>query len=75
MMGWGMGPLASIGMLVFWILFIGLVIWVAFLITRAALGPDGRHRDALLLERLQERLAGGQITPQEFDHLRHKLGI
>ncbi len=75
MMGWSIGPLASIGMLVFWLLFIGLVIWVAFLIARAVLGPDGRHRDALLLERLQERLAGGQITPQEFDSLRHKLGI
>jgi len=75
MMSWGMGPLAGLGMLVFWLLFIGLVIWVAFLVTRAVFGPDSRHRDALLLERLQERLAGGQITPQEFDDLRHKLDV
>jgi hypothetical protein len=30
MIGWGMGPLAGLGMLVFWILFVGLVVWVAF---------------------------------------------
>jgi uncharacterized membrane protein len=50
-------------------------VWVAFIITRAAFDPVGRRTDALMLERLRERMAGGQITPQEFDELRHKLGV
>ena len=75
MMGWGMGPLAGPGMLIFWLLFVGLLVWVAFIITRAAFDPVGRRTDALMLERLRERMAGGQITPQEFEDLRHKLGV
>ena len=74
--GWGMGLLGGLGMLLFWGLIIGLVVWLVVTLTRssqsnAALSaqPDSA------LETLRRRLAAGEITTQEFDTLRQKLGV
>lgn len=74
--GWGMGLLGGLGMLLFWGLIIGLVIWLIVTLTRLSQGGAGRSAapDAAA-EILRRRLAAGEITPQEYDDLRRKLGM
>jgi len=74
--GWGMGLLGGLGMLLIWGLIIGLVVWLVVTLTR--LNQSGASRNAQpdsALEILRRRLAAGEITPQEFDELRQKLGV
>jgi putative membrane protein len=74
--GWGMGLLGGLGMLLFWGLIIGLVVWLVVTLTRSNQGSasHGVQPDSAL-ETLRHRLAAGEITPQEFDTLRQKLGV
>ncbi len=72
--GWGMGLLGGLGMLLFWGLIIGLVIWLVVTLTRS--GQSTAYRGTqpdTALDILRRRLASGEITPQEFDALRQKL--
>jgi len=74
--GWGMGLLGGLGMLLFWGLIIGLVVWLVVTLTRS--GQSGTSRSTqpeTALETLRRRLAVGEITAQEFDTLRQKLSI
>lgn len=74
--GWGMGLLGGLGMLLFWGLIIGLVVLLVVTLTRSS--QSGASRGAQpdsALETLRRRLAAGEITPQEFDELRKKLGV
>jgi putative membrane protein len=74
--GWSMGLLGGLGMLLFWGLIIGLVVWLVVTLSRS--GQSGASRGAqpdTALETLRRRLAAGEITPQEFDALRLKLGV
>jgi len=65
MMPWGwMGP----GMWVFWILVIAFVV---FFVARRAETP-GRESETPI-EILRKRLARGEITEEEFDHLKKKI--
>lgn len=73
--GWGMGLLGGLGMLLFWGLIIGLVVWLVVTLTRSGHTAVGRSAQTdTALETLRRRLAAGEITPQEFDALRQKLG-
>jgi putative membrane protein len=74
--GWGMGLLGGLSMLLFWGLFIGLLVWLIVVLTRSGQGQSvrGAQPDSAL-ETLRRRLAAGEITPQEFDDLRSKLGV
>jgi putative membrane protein len=74
--GWGMGLLGGLGMLLFWGLVIGLVVWLVVTLTRS--GQNSAVRGAQpdsALETLRRRLASGEITSQEFDQLRQKLVV
>lgn len=74
--GWGMGLLGGLGMLLFWALIIGLLVWLVVTLTRS--GQSNATRGAQpdsALETLRRRLAAGEITPDEFDRLRQKLGV
>lgn len=74
--GWGMGVLGGLGMLLFWGLIIGLVVWLIVTLTRSGQSEASRGaRSDTALETLRHRLAAGEITPQEFDTLREKLGV
>jgi putative membrane protein len=74
--GWGMGLLGGLGMLLFWGLIIGLVVWLIVTLTRSNQGAASRGAQPdSALETLRRRLAAGEITPQEFDTLRQKLGV
>ncbi len=73
---WGMGLLGGLGMLLFWGLIIGLVIWLVVTLTRLSQSAGGRGAAAdTALDILRRRLAAGEITPQEYDELRRKLGV
>lgn len=73
--GWGMGLLGGLGMLLFWGLIIGLVIWAIVALTRLSqAGPSRSSAAESALDILRRRLAAGEITPQEYDELRRKLG-
>jgi len=76
--GWGssMGLLGGLGMLLFWGLFLGLLVWLVVVLTRSTSkgAARGSGSDAVL-EALRRRLAAGEITSQEFDELRQKLGV
>jgi putative membrane protein len=74
--GWGMGLLGGLGMLLFWGLIIGLVVWLVVTLTRS--GQSNASHSAQsdsALGTLRRRLAAGEITPQEFDALRQKLDV
>ncbi|MBM4458719.1 MAG: SHOCT domain-containing protein [Chloroflexi bacterium] len=74
--GWGMGLLGGLGMLLFWALVIGLVVWLVVTLTRS--GQSNASRGAQpdsALETLRRRLAAGEITLDDFDRLRQKLGV
>jgi len=74
--GWGMGLLGGLGMLLFWGLIIGLVVWLVVTLTRSGQSNASRSTQPdAALETLRHRLAAGEITPQEFDTLRQKLGV
>ncbi len=74
--GWGMGLLGGLGMLLFWGLITGLVVWLVVTLTRSSQSNAARGAQPdSALETLRRRLAAGEITPQEFDTLRQKLGV
>jgi putative membrane protein len=74
--GWGMGLLGGLGMLLFWSVILGLVVWLVVTLTRSGQGGTGRDaQSGAVLETLRRRLAAGDLTPQEFDALRQKLGV
>ena len=74
--GWGMGLLGGLGMLLFWGLIIGLVVWLVVTLTRTSQGGASHSAPpSAVLETLRRRLAAGEITSQEFDELRQKLGV
>lgn len=73
---WGMGLLGGLGMLLFWGLIIGLIVWLIVALTRSAQSGSSRNvQPDSALEILRRRLAVGEITPQEYDELRKKLVV
>jgi putative membrane protein len=71
-----MGLLGGLGMLLFWGLIIGLVVWLIVTLMRSNQGAASRGAQPdSALETLRRRLAAGEITAQEFDTLRQKLGV
>jgi len=90
-MRWGFGVLPFLGglaMLLFWALVIGLVVWLVVRLVRSGSfrslqnTPPQQNAPSApsvqadpVLETLRRRLAAGEITSQEFDELRQKLGV
>ena len=74
--GWGWGLMGGLGMLLFWFLLIGFGVWLILMLTRSAQGTSrGGAGNESPLDILRRRLASGEITPQEFDEIRQKLGV
>ena len=64
---WWQGGLMWLGMIVFW----GLLIWAVYaLITNLARKPDGRDSTGDARRILDQRLAKGEISPEEYQRLR-----
>lgn len=74
--GWGMGLLGGLGMLLFWGLIIGLMVWLIVTLTRSSQSGASRGEPPdTVLETLRHRLAAGEITVPQFDELRQKLSV
>ena len=64
MMGWyggGMGPLAWLAMGVFWLILLGLIVWLVARLLPAGGNGTTRTRGESPLEVLDRRLASGEI--------------
>ena len=86
---WGMrGPgmlLGGLGMLLLWVVIIGLVVWLVVRLIRSTSSKPVQSTQAPqltqttqpdpVLEILRRRLAAGEITSQDYDELRQKLGV
>src|SRR5215469_16201053 len=66
--GWGMAIFGAIMMLVLWGGIVVLIVYLAGWILRGRPSPSDRS-----LELLRQRLAAGEITPEEFERVRTVL--
>lgn len=81
----GLGILAGFAMLIFWAVIIGLLVWLVVKLIRSSSSRPAQSvqlppspavpQPDLVLETLRRRLAAGEITSQEYDELRQKLGV
>ncbi len=88
--GWGMGGFGGIGMILFWIVLILAIVWLARALDLGRIFPrrdDESRHDGLRLERrtvagsddralaiLRERYGRGEIDSDEFERRKHDLG-
>lgn len=67
MMGWngngGMGSLGWLGMGVFWLVLLGLIVWLVVRLLPGSGGGATHNTDESALEILDRRMASGQIDP------------
>jgi putative membrane protein len=64
MMGWygrGMGPLGWLGMGLFWLILLGLIVWLVIRLLPGSNGGTTRDTGRSALEILDRRLASGEI--------------
>jgi len=67
---WWQGGLMWLGMIVFW----SLLIWAVYaLITNLTRKPDGQDSTGDARRTLDQRLAGGEISPEEYQRLRELI--
>ena len=75
MMGWygnGLGSLGWLGMGVFWLILLGLIMWLAVRLLPGS-GGTTRHTSESALETLDRRLAGGELDIQAWQAQRAAL--
>ena len=77
MMGWyGNGSLVSLGSLgmgVFWLLLLGLIVWLVMRLLPGSGGGTTRHTAESAVETLDRRLAGGKLDSQSWQAQRATL--
>ena len=73
--GWGFPLMGGIGMLLFWLLIIGGVVWLVQAAARGA-GPSGLSAPTSEspLDILKRRYARGEITKEQYEEMRQHLG-
>lgn len=67
--GYGSGGFGMIFMLLFWIVIIGLLVWLF----RQFFGKDSSAPQDSALEIARKRYAQGEIDKEEFEALKHEL--
>ncbi|MEW5790738.1 SHOCT domain-containing protein [Thermithiobacillus tepidarius DSM 3134] len=73
-MGWGMGPMGWLLMLLFWVAVIGLAVWLVVLLSRRQGRSDqSRSGSSVALDILKERYARGEIGQEEFEQKKRDL--
>ena len=79
MMGFGLGGGMLFGgllMIAFWVLIIGGAVWLVVTLARSNQGPTATTTSGQTpLALLQARYAKGEITKEQFDQMRHDLGV
>jgi putative membrane protein len=71
MMGWGGAGHFGLGLLLWWALLIGFVVFVVWLLRRGSFA--GRADESRALSILKERYARGEIDKAEFDARRRDI--
>ncbi len=71
--GWGWPLIGGIGMILFWALIIGGVVWLVQALTREV--KTGAPKDESPLEILKRRYAQGEITKDQFEQMKRDLGL
>jgi putative membrane protein len=71
--GWGMGFAGWIFMGLFWIVVIGLVVWLIVTLLPGS-RPSGRGRPETPLEILDRRFAMGELDVEQYRRAREELG-
>jgi len=61
-MGWGMGPVSWLFILLFWVAVIWLIVWL-----------DNQNKAQDPLEILKSRYAKGELSKKEFEEMRKDL--
>jgi putative membrane protein len=59
--GYGMGSLGWLGMSVFWLLLLGLIVWLVMRLLPSSTGPMSRPTGDSAAEILDRRMASGEI--------------
>ncbi len=72
--GFGSPLMGGIGMLLFWVLVIGGIVWLVLAATRTGgrVAPATPAGEAPL-DILKRRYAGGEITKEQFDEMKRHL--
>ena len=75
MMGYGfdMFGLGSIWMILFWVVIIGLIVWVVVRLTSRTTATPSNNPPTSALEILKQRYARGEISKAEFEEMRRDL--
>jgi putative membrane protein len=72
--GFGFPFIGGIGMLVFWALVIGGIVWLVRSSSRGSAGPSAPPNEAPL-DILKRRYAKGEITKEQFEQMKRDLGL
>ncbi|MBI5880223.1 MAG: SHOCT domain-containing protein [Chloroflexi bacterium] len=74
--GWGFPFMGGLGMLFFWLLIIGGVVWLVQSVARSA-APTGMSAPTAesALDILKRRYARGEITKEQFAEMQQTLGV
>ena len=76
MMGWygnGMGSLGWLGMGLFWLVLLGLIVWLVMRLLPGSGGGTTRHTAESALETLDRSLAAGELDTQTWQAQRAAL--
>jgi putative membrane protein len=76
MMGWlGWPVLGGIGMILFWVLLVGGIVWLVQSLVRGTRTGAPSDPDGSPLEILKRRYAKGEITKEQFEQMKRDLGL
>jgi putative membrane protein len=76
MMGWyvgGMGPLAGLAMIMFWLALLGLIVWAVGRLLPGSSGETTRASTESAVEILDRKLANGEIDLHDWQAQRSAL--
>ena len=71
--GFGFPFMGGIWMILFWVLIIGGVVWLVQSLARGT-GSSAPQSESFL-ETLKRRYAKGEITKEQFEQMKHDLGV
>jgi len=73
--GFGFPFMGGIWMILFWVLIIGGVVWLVQSLSRGTGNNVSAPHSESLLEILKRRYANGEITQDQFEQMKHDLGL
>lgn len=75
MYGYGMPWFGGIAMMIFWVIVLGAIVWVAIAVSRNAGQNQAAPRSETPLDVLRRRFAAGEINKEQFEEMKRALGV